>query len=147
VSGGTVASAGRRGRRGSRFWRALPLAILLLISFFLLVVVTGRATRAALEARNSRRVEAGEAIGVRPWMTIPYIASTYGVPEETLFAALGLSATEERRRTPLRGLARREGRDLDADIAALNAVLDGRAPSPGRAPPQPTPARTPGARP
>ncbi len=129
-----AAATGRRGRTGRRIRRALPLAILLLISLFLLVVVTGRATRAALEARNSQRVQAGEAVGVRPWMTIPYIASTYGVPEDALFAALNLTATAEHRRTPLRAIARREGRDLDADIAALNAAIDAGHPSPGRTP-------------
>ncbi|MFN8540391.1 MAG: hypothetical protein U0232_23300 [Thermomicrobiales bacterium] len=87
--------------------------------------------------RNEQRVRAGEAVGVRPWMTIPYIARVYGVPEDELFRALGIANTEQHRRVPLQVLAREERRDLSADIARLNAEIDARHPTPA------TPQRVP----
>jgi hypothetical protein len=76
--------------------------------------------------RNEQRIRAGEVVGVRPWMTIPYISRVYGIPEDELFRTLGVSNTERHRRAPLQAIARQEGRDLNADIAALNAVIDAR---------------------
>jgi len=129
--------------RRSRFWRiarrVAPLLLLLFISLFLLTVVSVRATRAMLEARNSRQIEAGAALGVRPWMTLPYIARVYGVPEGEVFGALGLADTPQRRRAPVRAIAEHEGRNLDADIATLNALVDARrgTPVPPRSPARP----------
>jgi hypothetical protein len=133
--------------------RVVPLVAILLVCLFLLSVVTARAVRAYLEMRNLRQVQAGAALGVRPWMTIPYIANTYGVPEDALFQALNLPKTPPNRHAPLEAIARREHRDLDADIATLNRVIDARGtprPPPRHLPPffpqrSPTPAprRTP----
>jgi hypothetical protein len=133
--------------------RVVPLAALLLVCLFLLSIVAARAARAYLEMRNLRQVQAGAALGVRPWMTIPYIANTYDIPEDTLFQALNLPKTPRNRHTPLEAIARREHRDLDADIATLNRVIDARGtprPPPRHLPPffprrSPTPAprRTP----
>ena len=120
-----------------RVRRAIPLAVLLLLSVALFVVVGGRLIQATLEMRELRRVRAGETLGVRPWMTIPYIASTYGVPESDLFAALGLTPNRRNRHAPLRGLAAREGRDLAADIATLNVTIAARRPPPPDQPPAP----------
>jgi hypothetical protein len=132
--------------------RVVPLVAILLVCLFLLSVVTARAVRAYLEMRNLRQVQAGAALGVRPWMTIPYIANTYGVPEDTLFQALNLPKTPPNRHAPLEAIARREHRDLDADIATLNRVIDARGtPRPPRhlppffpqRSPTPAPRRTP----
>ena len=79
-------------------------------------------------------------VEVRPWMTIPYLAHTYQVPEENLFTALGLAPTADNRRQPLRALAWHEGRNLDADIATLTAAIEARRAS---TPPGALPARTP----
>lgn len=117
--------------------RTLPIVALLVLSLALLVVVGARSGRAFLEMRNRHRVQTGEAVGVRPWMTIPYIARTYHVPEDALFDALGLDDTPRNRRAPLQALAARHGRDLDADIAALNATIDARRGP--RPPPTPRP--------
>jgi hypothetical protein len=110
---------------------------MLTLAACLLQVVGARAVQAYQGMRNERRVRAGEAVGVRPWMTIPYISRVYGVPEDELFRTLGLSSTNQRRRVPLQAIARQEGRDLNADIAALNAKIDARRAAPA------TPQRTP----
>jgi hypothetical protein len=121
----------------------VPIAILLVLTSCLLVVVGARAVRAYQGARNEQRVRAGEKVGARPWMTIPYISQVYGVPEEELFGTLGLEPTGRRRRLPLQALARQDGRDLGADIAALNAALDARRATPGITTPPATPPRRP----
>lgn len=117
--------------------RTLPIVALLVLSLALLVVVGARSSRAFLEMRNRHRVQTGESVGVRPWMTIPYIARTYHVPEDVLFDALGLDDNPRNRRVPLQALAARHGRDLDADIATLNATIDARRGP--RPPPTPRP--------
>ena len=119
-----------------------PLAALLVLAACLLAVVGVRSVRAYQGLRNEQRIRAGELVGVRPWMTIPYIARVYAIPEDELFRVLGLPKTEERRHRPLQALARQEGRDLDADIATLNAAIDTRRATPGLAP-TPLPATTP----
>ena len=131
MSVGSAAPFVRRTRFWRRVRRVLPLALLLLVSFFLLVTISASAMRAVLEARNSQQVRAGVATGVLPWMTISYIARVYGVPETDLLAALALSDTKRHRSAPLRAIAAHEGRDLDADIARLNALIDTRRPPPG----------------
>jgi hypothetical protein len=115
---------------------------LLVLAACLLAVVGVRSVRAYQGLRNEQRIRAGELVGVRPWMTIPYIARVYAIPEDEVFLLLGLSKTEERRHLPLQALARQEGRDLDADIAVLNAAIDARRQTPGSAPTL-TPQRAP----
>ncbi len=124
--------------------RAIPIAILLLLAACLLTIVGGRMVRAYQEVRNEQRVRQGEAIGVLPWMTIPYIARTYNVPEPDLYTALDLTPSRRNQKSPLQYIALREGHDLDADIATLNRLIDARGNKPIRLPGSPRPA-TPGA--
>lgn len=114
----------------SRFRRVVPLAILLAIAACLFAAVSARAVRSYQEVRNERRVAVGESVGVRPWMTLPYIARVYDVPETDLLAVLGLPPGDDYRHAPLRVIARRHGHDLDADIAALNEAIDARRATP-----------------
>ena len=123
-------------------WRVIPLAVLLVLAACLLAVVGMRSVRAYQGLRNEERIRAGELIGVRPWMTIPYIARVYEIPEDELFRLLDLPQTEAHRHLPLQALARQEGRDLDVYIAALNAAIDARRQTPGLAPTL-TPQRAP----
>lgn len=126
-------------RLSRRTRRIVLLTTLLVLSVVLFLIVGVRLTRSALEMRNQRRVQAGEMLGVRPWMTVPYIARTYHLPEDQIFQALNLNDTRRNRRTPLSVLAARDRRDLDADIATINALIDRRQ-SPR---PPPTPSRAP----
>ena len=120
--------------------RVILLTALLVICLALLLVVTRRAARAYLEVRHLRTVAAGEAVDVRPWMTIPYIAHVYHVPEEELWRALDLTPTKQERRDPLHVIARHHHRDVHADILTLEARVEAlRAPTAPRPPPAPTP--------
>ena len=113
----------------------LLLSALFVGSLALLFLVGVQAVRSFAEMRHLHRVQAGAPIEVRPWMSIPYIAHTYQVPDEELFRALGLAPTSKHRRAPLEIIARREGRDLDRDLATIRAVVE--APRPPDAPPGP----------
>ena len=113
----------------------LLLSALFVLSLALLFVVGARSARSFAEARHLRAVRAGAPVDIRPWMTIPYIAHTYQVPEDELLRALGLAPTRQHRRMPLEIIARREGRDLDRDLATIREVVqESRPPS---APPLP----------
>lgn len=111
------------GRLSDRARRTLLIAVLLIGSVCLLLTVAQQALRAYVEFRKVEHARAGPGAGVRPWMTVSYIAKTYQVPEEQLFAALNLPDTPRNRRAPLQMIARREGRDLNVDIATLNTLL------------------------
>ena len=124
--------------------RVIPLTILLVVCLCLLTLVVRQVALAWLEMNNARRVQAGEAIGVRPWMTIPYIAATYGVPEARLYAAIGVEANRQNAHAPIQLIARREGHNVDDDIAKLNAVIDrSHLPTRRRWPPRPFSPPTP----
>ncbi len=129
-----------------RAWRIAPLVLLLILSLFLLFVISARVARGIREARNDERVRNGAAVGVRPWMTIPYIARAYGIPESDLFTALNLAPSQRTRRAPLGVLAEHNGRNLDADIATINRLIAAHQATP-RNPPSPQPPQPPGGRP
>jgi len=149
VSGGSVAAPRRWGRIARRARRIAPLILLLLVSLFLFFFITARVVRGIKEARNNAQVRNGAAVGVRPWMTIPYIARAYGIPESDLYAALNMTATERTRRAPLGALAEHNGRNVDADIATINALLVARHATPNAPIPQqpPLPPKPPGGNP
>ena len=113
-----------RGRGGRRWLWAIPLGLLIIVGTVVLLLLVARVARVVLEVRHGQQVQAGLATGVRPWMTLPYIARTYGVPEGDLAAALGVPDSGFYRRASLRAIAHHDHRDLDAELAALNAVID-----------------------
>lgn len=126
--------------RSGRAFRTTLLLVLLMVCVVLLVVVARQLVRNFLSVQNARRIQAGEPLGVRPWMTVPYIARTYAVPEEVLFAALALPATPRNRHAPLQLLAAREGQSQDHYVRLLNDTIDTwrlAHPTPTRAPERP----------
>jgi hypothetical protein len=129
------------GAQAQRRKRVLLLSALFVGSLALLFLVGVQAVRSFAEMRHLRAARAGAPIEVRPWMTIPYIAHTYQVPEEELFRALGLAPTPKHRRAPLEIIARREGRDLDRDLETIREVVT--APRPPPTPPRPPTPRGP----
>lgn len=124
--------------RIGRVTRALLLIVLLFVCVVLLVIVARQLTRNFLAVRNARRIQAGEQLGVRPWMTVPYIAHTYNVPEELLFSTLAVPSTPRNRHAPLQLLATREGQDPNEYVTRLNTAIDEWRLE------HPSPARTPG---
>jgi hypothetical protein len=75
--------------------RRLPrwLGIVAIVAGVLLLIVFG--VRSWRQYQFTQRVAAGQiqVESLRGWMTLPYIARVYGVPESQLRASLGLPAT------------------------------------------------------
>lgn len=131
-----------------RWRRAFPLALLLLLTLIMLGLIGIRTMRAIADAHRRDQLRPGAATSVRPWMSIDYIAANYGVPQAEILATLHLTDTPRHHRVPLEGIARRENRDLNSDIAAINALIAAQGtphPAPARppiTPGPPTPQRT-----
>jgi hypothetical protein len=118
--------------------RRLLLTIVLVIVGLGLVGVFGtRAYRA-----YSRLQPAGLAAGtsdveaIRGWMTLPYIARAYGVPEDALFAALYIPKAGNQQLS-VRQLVAKYDRDPLATRQAIQQVLldKQRVPTPSRGTP------------
>jgi hypothetical protein len=135
---------GRRIRKGTmmhRFPRTLSpynllIAGLLVLGLALTVVFGGRALhnyqRLQLQKNPPGMVDV-EAI--RGWMTLPYIAQAYDVPEDELFAALAIPS-EGNRNMPLRRLVERYGLDPALTRQQIQqAILRLRPPATPRAEP------------
>ena len=83
----------------SPLWRWVTVGILLL-GLVLTVLFAMRATRSFRTFHNERGRPPREATGnIAPWMTVPYVAHAYGVPEPFLYAQLGIEAEGNERKT------------------------------------------------
>ena len=79
----------------------------------------------------------GDVRAIRPWMTVPYIARFYHVPESYLDQSLHISSDRTTRRLPLRDLASRINRPLDSLIHDIQrAILNYRKHRSGAVPSQ-----------
>ncbi len=92
-----------RSRRRHRVLLALFVVATLATMIFAV-----RAYRSLLLLRSAYQVGAPDVSSIRPWMTLRYVAGTYGAPETALIERLGLAA-EAHPDTSLRSLAEREG--------------------------------------
>jgi hypothetical protein len=92
--------------------RRLILSMTLVIVGLWLVGVFGMRAYHAYARLQPRGLPTGttDVAAIRGWMTVPYIARTYRVPEDTLFAALGIPKAGNERLS-LNGLARKYARD------------------------------------
>lgn len=123
VTSGAARVPEERTGSGGRWRRALPLALLLLLTLIVLGIIGGRTARAIADAHRRDQLRPGASTSVRPWMSLEYIAANYGVTQADLLAALNLTNTPPHRRAPLETIAAREGRDLNADITTINALI------------------------
>lgn len=89
---------------------------------------------------ESRKLSlSGDVRTIRPWMTIPYIAKVYHVPESYLLETLHIANPESVRHVPLFSLSSRLGMSTDALIKQIQtAILTYRDQHPTQ-PPSPTP--------
>jgi hypothetical protein len=109
------------------------LGLLALGTGLVLVLVFG--LRAVHQIEFAKRVERGEiqVETLRGWMTLPYIAQLYGVPQEELRAALKLPATGNDARS-LRVWFATAGIEPVAGRQAIEALILAYRQPPGEAP-------------
>lgn len=112
------------GARRPRRW----LAVLAIVVGLALVALFG--VRTWRQLQFDARVRSGEVQveTLRGWMTLPYIARTYGVPEADLRTALGAPADGHGERS-LRDWLTAAGRDPVAGRHAIEALILKRRPA------------------
>ena len=84
----------------SRGWQR-HLTTILIVAGLLLVIWFGmRSVVSAIRVwRTGLQPGVTDVEAIRGWMTIPYVARAFGVPEEYLFKALGIPAEGNRRKS------------------------------------------------
>lgn len=88
-------------------WQRWVLFLLFAIAAAATVMFAIRTYRSFLLLRSAYKLGAADAASVRPWMTLDYVARTYGVPEKDLVERLGLPHDTDARST-LRSIGERE---------------------------------------
>jgi hypothetical protein len=125
-------------------WQKILIIILIVIGLLITVRFGIRAVRSfhILRHRPFPPPSQTDVELIRGWMTIPYIAQVYSVPDDILWKSLGVPPMEpkEARRTSLFRLNQRlfSGQQMEALNRVKQAILDFQAhqpPPPG--PPQP----------
>ena len=114
--------------------RRLMLAIeLLILGAAVVVFFSVRVYRASNRLhQDAAPTNLTDVEALRGWMTLPYIARAYGVPEDALFAALGISKAGNEQLS-VKQLVAKYGRDPLATRQAIQQVLmrEQRTPTPG----------------
>jgi hypothetical protein len=104
--------------------RRLMLTITLVIVGAALVALFGLRAYHAYQRFQGSALTAGatDVEAIRGWMTLPYLACAYGVPEDALFAALGVPKAGNERLS-VKQLVAKYGRDPLATRQAIQHVL------------------------
>jgi membrane-associated protein len=89
-------------------WQRVVLLALFAVAAFAVVIFGLRSYRSFLLLRSAYELGAPEVSGVRPWMTLEYVARTYRVSQTGLAARLGLPSDIDPK-TTVGSLARRQG--------------------------------------
>jgi len=80
---------------------------------------------------------------IRPWMSVPYVAHSYGIPPRVLYEGLGIPHPPHDRR-PIREIAREQNRPAEELIGVLErAIAREREAHPNASPPPLKPGRSP----
>ncbi len=103
----------------------------ILISVFLCLALGATVFAAIVTYQDFRDLQQQNAYAanadvrsISPWMTIPYIAHFYHVPETYLYQTLQISSTQLPRHTPLRLLASHYNRPVNSVVSTIeNAIL------------------------
>jgi hypothetical protein len=100
------------------------LTIVLVIVGMGLVGFFGMRAYRAYSRLQQAELSAGTADveAIRGWMTLPYIARAYGVPEDALFQTLGIPKAGNRQLS-VRQLVAKYGREPQATRQAIQQVL------------------------
>jgi len=117
--------------------RHLMLTIALVIVGAALVGFFGVRAYHTYNRFQQRELAAGtiDVEAIRGWMTLPYIARAYDVPEDALFAALGIPKSGNERLS-IKQLVAKYGRDPQATRETIQQALQQhlRTAKPGGAP-------------
>lgn len=120
--------------------KRIGLSVLVVLALGLTILFAVQTVRAIHHFQQSHQLAlSGDVRSIRPWMTVPYIARVYHVPESYLLQTLDVSDPESVRHVTLYSLAPRLRLTTDALIQKLQtAILTYRQshPTPSPTPPQ-----------
>ncbi|MBI4499426.1 MAG: hypothetical protein HY689_16180 [Chloroflexi bacterium] len=118
-------------------WQRAVLIAAIVVAALAGVMFGVRTYRSFLLLRSAQELGASDLGAIRPWMTLRYVATTYGVPQEALTERLGLPEQTDSD-TSLYTLARQQGRspleytqEVQRAIVAIRQVT---SPSDGSGP-------------
>jgi len=124
-----------RGRITSRDEQEELLVLSLRVKFFLVgmllcLAISATVVAASAAFQDIQRFQqqnafamSGDVRTIHPWMTIPYIAHLYHVPESYLYRSLQISDTPLLRHITLHALATRSQRPINYIIRALQHAI------------------------
>lgn len=124
--------------------KELAVGLLFCVALALTIIFGVRTVQAIVGFEHSHQAaQSGDVRTIRPWMTVPYIARVYHVPEPYLLETLGISDAQSVRHVTLSRLATRLNTTSDSLVQELQqAILTYREQHPDQTPP-PTPSATP----
>jgi hypothetical protein len=100
--------------------------ILLCLALGLTIFCSVKTIQAFQKLQQDRKLAiSGDVSTISPWMTVPYIARFYHVPESYLDKSLHITNAQSVRHIPLRALADRAKRPVDSLIHDVqHAILN-----------------------
>lgn len=108
----------------SRTTTIIIISILLCVALVAVVITTLGTVRAIQSLQQQHTLaKAGDVSTIRPWMTIPYIAHTYHVPENYLYDSLHIPDTHTTRHMPLHALATHYQRPLSSVVQDVQSAV------------------------
>jgi hypothetical protein len=104
--------------------KVILIGVLLLLALATTAIAANATFQAVQRFQQQKTLAAaGDVRTIRPWMTIPYIARFYHVPEAYLYRSLHIYDTRPPRHATVRALAIRFNRPVDEMIHQIQTVI------------------------
>ena len=108
----------------SKRMKLIGTGILLCLALGLTTCYAIETVQAAQRFEEKRHLTlSGDVSTIRPWMTVPYIARVYHVPESYLYQWLHITNPQSVRRASLQTLADRYNRPVDSLIHEVQKAI------------------------
>jgi hypothetical protein len=109
----------------SRRVTILIISVLLGVAIIAVIFTAIGTVRAVQSLQHQHTLaKAGDVSTIRPWMTLPYVAHNYHVPESYLYNSLRIPDTRNSHHMPLQALASHYNRPVDSVVHDIqNAVI------------------------
>ena len=104
---------------------ALTLMLLLLALFCAISAARSTAETVQNFRQQNALTKSGDVRTISSWMTIPYIAHTYHVPEHYLYSQLKIPDSPDQHHTTLHLLASRYHRPIDHLVSDVRGAVTG----------------------
>ncbi len=104
--------------------KSVILGVLLCLALGATIVTAVATFKAIQQFRQERALaQSGDVSTIRPWMTVPFIAHVYHVPENYLYQSLHVANSQPVQHATLRVLADRSNRPVNDVIHDLQKAI------------------------